>query len=109
MRLGTWVLGCVVLIFSISPAFAFDDDSKAGSDKPEPKKVEAPSPLTERERWLLDRVEQLEKRVEGLEAKTGSKPSTDTAETKPSSLSGQANAAERAVPNAEVSTTATEN
>jgi len=33
-------------------------------------KVEAPIPLTERERWLLDRVEQLEKRVAELEAKS---------------------------------------
>ncbi len=32
-------------------------------------KVDAPAPLTERERWLLDRVEQLEKRMAELEAK----------------------------------------
>jgi Putative beta-barrel porin-2, OmpL-like. bbp2 len=108
MRLGKWVLGCVVLIFSITPVYALDDDSKTGSDKPEPKKVEAPSPLTERERWLLDRVEQLEKRVNELEAKTGSKPSTDAAETKPSSLNGPDNTADRAVPDAGVSATATE-
>jgi len=31
--------------------------------------VDAPAPLTERERWLLDRVEQLEKRVADLESK----------------------------------------
>src|SRR5262249_16874836 len=48
-------------------------------DKPEEKrdgaattksasKVEAPAPLTERERWLLNRVEQLEKRVADLES-----------------------------------------
>jgi hypothetical protein len=36
-------------------------------------KVDAPAPgLTERERWLLERVEQLEKRVSELEAKNGS-------------------------------------
>src|ERR1700748_39354 len=103
MRLGTCVLGCVVLIFSISPAYAFDDDSKAGSDKPEPKKVEAPSPLTERERWLLDRVEQLEKRVNELEAKTESKPSSDGADEKSSTFREPDRTAERTVPSAGVS------
>src|SRR5579864_5667722 len=42
-----------------------------GNDKNEPKsaaKLEVPAPLTERERWLLDRLEQLEKRVAELEA-----------------------------------------
>ncbi|HTT34114.1 MAG TPA: outer membrane beta-barrel protein [Methylomirabilota bacterium] len=38
--------------------------------KPAESKVEAPAPLTERERWLLDRVEQLEKRVAELEARS---------------------------------------
>jgi len=38
-------------------------------------KVDAPAPLTERERWLLDRVEQLEKRVADLESKDNSNPS----------------------------------
>jgi hypothetical protein len=38
--------------------------------KTEPKKIDAPAPgLTERERWLLERVEQLEKRVSELESK----------------------------------------
>jgi Putative beta-barrel porin-2, OmpL-like. bbp2 len=39
---------------------------------PTSTKIEAPSPLTERERWLLDRVEQLERRVADLESKTRS-------------------------------------
>src|SRR6266851_3646084 len=52
-------------------AFAFaDDDSKnKTSAKPAVAKIEAPAPLTERERLLLDRVEQLEKRVADLEGK----------------------------------------
>jgi hypothetical protein len=33
-----------------------------------PARPDAPAPLTERERWLLDRVEQLEKRVADLES-----------------------------------------
>src|SRR6476620_6544123 len=51
-------------------AFAAAD----GKDSPPAKpvvatKIEAPAPLTERERLLLDRVEQLEKRVADLEGK----------------------------------------
>jgi len=54
-----------------SPVFG-DDDPKNGAPAPaDTVKLEAPKPgLTERERWLLDRVEQLEKRVEELESKS---------------------------------------
>ena len=59
------------------PAFASTDDN--GKSEPPAKrvaaKVDAPAPLTERERWLLDRVEQLEKRVADLESKDNSNPS----------------------------------
>jgi Putative beta-barrel porin-2, OmpL-like. bbp2 len=41
------------------------------------KKADAPLPLTERERMLLDRVEQLEKRVEELEAKSATPKKSD--------------------------------
>lgn len=44
----------------------------AAAAKPTPTRVDVPMPLTERERWLLDRVEQLEKRVAELEAKSNS-------------------------------------
>ena len=57
-----------------------------GNDKNEskaPTKIEAPAPLTERERWLLDRMEQLEKRVAELEAK-GSVPAGQATETEAS-------------------------
>ena len=37
--------------------------------KPRATNVDAPAPLTGRERWLLDRVEELEKRVADLESK----------------------------------------
>jgi hypothetical protein len=57
------------------------DDTKNGNDaagpaaaKPAEKKPEAG--LTDRERWLLDRVEQLERRVADLEAK-GGRPSAE--------------------------------
>ncbi len=51
-----------------SPASAAKSDS-GGAAKTE-KKADAPVALTERERMLLDRVEQLERRVEELEAKS---------------------------------------
>lgn len=44
----------------------------AAASKPTPTRMDVPMPLTERERWLLDRVEQLEKRVAELEAKSNS-------------------------------------
>src|SRR5215470_701244 len=48
-----------------------DDDAKTGKPaSADGVKVDAPKPgLTERERWLLDKVEQLEKRVAELESK----------------------------------------
>src|SRR5580704_10696248 len=49
------------------------NDSTAANKAPENKntnKIETPAPLSERERMLLDRVEQLERRVEELEAKS---------------------------------------
>jgi len=56
---------------SAVPVVSFADDGKS---EPPTKplaaaKIEAPAPLTERERWMLDRMEQLEKRVAELEAK----------------------------------------
>jgi hypothetical protein len=51
-------------------AFADDDGKGQPSAKPAAAaKIEAPAPLTERERLLLDRVEQLEKRMAELEGK----------------------------------------
>jgi hypothetical protein len=46
-----------------------DKDKSAPPAKAAPAKPDAPAPLTERERMLLDRVEQLEKRVAELETK----------------------------------------
>ena len=52
--------------------------TKAEAAKPAPGKIVAPAPgLTEREQWLLERVEQLEKRVAELESK--GTPSTSPA------------------------------
>jgi hypothetical protein len=56
-------------------AARFSDDETNNKTKresavssPANANIEAPAPLTERERWLLDRVEQLEKRVADLES-----------------------------------------
>jgi hypothetical protein len=43
--------------------------ARPGTEKPGTLKTDAPAPLTERERMLLDRMEQLEKRVAELEAR----------------------------------------
>src|ERR1700741_1201700 len=59
---------------SAVPPFAFANDGGKGEPPAKPAaaaKIEAPAPLTERERWLLDRVEQLEKRVADLESRGG--------------------------------------
>jgi hypothetical protein len=68
-----WLLLTAVLCgsFFASSVFA-DDDSKPGASGTEqPSKLETPKPgLTERERWLLDKVEQLERRVAEVESKT---------------------------------------
>jgi Putative beta-barrel porin-2, OmpL-like. bbp2 len=94
MELGVWKVGVCrwTLVFFILVAVAYvatnsiplmaDDGSttsssttkaetKPDSAKPTSVKPDAPAPgLTERERWLLDRVEQLEHRVAELEAKS---------------------------------------
>ena len=57
-----------------------DGDGKGETPKAGRARVEAPAPLTERERLLLDRMEQLEQRVAELEAKSNaSGPSVSAA------------------------------
>jgi hypothetical protein len=81
---------------STVPFVAFADDGK-GEPPVKPTtaaKVEAPPPLTERERWLLDRMEQLEKRVAELETKR-SLPTATTAvatSTAPAAMGSAASA-----------------
>jgi len=64
---------------------ADDKDSNSPPAKTAPVKSDSPAPLTERERWMLDRMEQLEKRVAELEAKNNpaATKTTDTAEAEP--------------------------
>src|SRR5216683_1573074 len=62
--------------------------AKSAPARDDAPKVEAPAPLTERERWLLDRVEQLEKRVAELESKGNptTSPAADTSAAQPASV-----------------------
>src|SRR5215467_3531478 len=72
----------VALSVSVVPVRVFgDDDSKDGSSpRLTSAKPDAPQPgLTERERMLLDRVEQLEKRVAELESKNQPAPTSTSA------------------------------
>jgi Putative beta-barrel porin-2, OmpL-like. bbp2 len=62
----------------------------AKSDAP---KMEVPAPLTERERWMLDRMEQLEKRVAELESRSTSPTTAAAPSAQPGSLNPTAPAA----------------
>src|SRR6266478_5642069 len=60
---------------SAVPLVAFADGGSKEESAAKPTaaaKIEAPAPLTERERWLLDRIEQLEKRMAEMEARGSS-------------------------------------
>jgi hypothetical protein len=84
-------------------AFAFADDNEKGEPPAKPRataKIEAPAPLTERERWLLDRVEQLEKRVADLESKGNPTTSlaADASAAQPASVNAATSAIAAATP-----------
>jgi hypothetical protein len=67
-----WLVFVALFCASLFPSRVFADDKNDNNPlaKAVPTKMDAPAPgLTERERWLLDRVEQLEKRVADLESK----------------------------------------
>jgi hypothetical protein len=90
------VLLAALLCASIVPDRLLADEkdtsnapSKSAPAKSDGAKIEAPAPLTERERWLLDRVELLEKRVVELETKGSSPaaPAAAAASSQPDSLS----------------------
>src|SRR6202140_1233854 len=90
------ILLAALLFASIVPDRLLADDkdtsnppTKSVPAKSDGAKIEAPAPLTEREGWLLDRVELLEKRVEELETKGSSPavPAAAAASSQPSSLS----------------------
>jgi Putative beta-barrel porin-2, OmpL-like. bbp2 len=85
-----------LLCASARPRVLLADDEK-GKDTPPakavPVKPDAPAPgLTERERMLLDRVEQLEKRVAELEAKQPAEASPNASSPTAESTSGATSA-----------------
>jgi hypothetical protein len=96
-----WLLAIILLCFCAVPGISFADDNDTNNPpakaapptapaKPAPAKPESPAPLTERERWMLDRMEQLEKRVAELEAR--SNPSASAAAAAPASAAQPASA-----------------
>jgi len=78
VRTVVWIMAATFLCASgFSPRLLADDgkddkDKTAAAGKPAAKSDPAAAGLTERERMLLERVEELEKRVAELEAKGGS-------------------------------------
>lgn len=67
-----WVFLTVAVCSGMAPGLLIADGEGSSNplSKAAPIRPDAPAPgLTERERWLLDRVEQLEKRVADLESK----------------------------------------
>src|SRR5258707_2584215 len=87
---------------SAVPVFASTDDN-GNSETPAKRvaaKVDAPAPLTDRERWLLDRVEELEKRVADLESKgnASTSPAADASAAQLSSASPTASDVAAATP-----------
>jgi hypothetical protein len=82
-----WLVFAALFCASLFPSRVFADDKNDNNPpaKTVPIKMEAPAPgLTERERWLLDRVEQLEKRVADLEFK-GNAPAETASAPQPAS------------------------
>src|SRR5229473_7186602 len=99
------VVALVLVTFfygSTIPAFASADDNGKSERpaKPVVAKVDAPAPLTERERWLLDRVEELEKRVADLESKgkPSESPAADASAPPPGAVSAPTSVAAAATP-----------
>jgi hypothetical protein len=95
-RLCQLFLAVLLCTVAVSPR-SFADDKTADKNatnppaKPSPVKVDAPAPLTERERWLLDEVEELKKRVAELESKVS--PSVAPAAEAPAAQPASAKAA----------------
>ena len=72
-RNRVWFYFAMLLTLSMPKLLLADEkDGNPPTDKAAAHKVDAPAALTDRERWLLDRVEQLEKRVADLESKDSS-------------------------------------
>jgi hypothetical protein len=94
------LVGLCLCCGSAVRAFTDDHGKEKTSAKPAVTNIEAPAPLTERERRLLDRVEQLEKRVADLESKGNpyTAPAADSAVAQPPPSTPTASAAGTVTP-----------
>ena len=79
-----WLVLAALLCSSAVPCRVFADDKESSTSAPKsvPARPDSLAPLTERERWMLDCMEQLEKRVAELESK-GNPPVTGATEVSP--------------------------
>src|SRR5437016_11273724 len=77
-----------MLCTTVIPFRSVADDKEASNPpaKPVSAKPDSPAPLTARERWMLDRMEQLEKSVAELESKSNSPVTPATEISLPSPL-----------------------
>jgi hypothetical protein len=80
-----------LILSGIVPNHSLADDKESNRTpaKPVPVKTDSPAPLTERERWMLDRMEQLEKRMAELEAKSSSTVGNSATATARETVSAQ--------------------
>src|SRR6266849_1744416 len=78
------LLLAAMLCIAAIPFHSLADDNEISNSPPKSvsAKPDSPAPLTARERWMLDRLEQLEKRVAELESK-GNSPVTPATEVSP--------------------------
>src|ERR1041385_1637362 len=93
-----WLLAALCATFTARPVLAGDDRKNEASAATGGVKLNDPkTDLTERERWLLGRVEQLEKRVAELEGKSQPAPASPAAPpTPPASTPESGNASPEA-------------
>jgi hypothetical protein len=94
-----------LLYSSAAPGLVFADGkdgdapaAKTEKAKPGAAKLDAPAPLTERERFLLDRIEQLEKRMAEMEARGNSSAPAAAAASAPQPASSAASESASAAP-----------
>jgi hypothetical protein len=82
-----WIFLAVALSSSVAPGLLTADEGGKANPPSKAAPIKPDAPATERERWLLDRVEQLEKRVADLESKgnPAAAPATDASAAQPPS------------------------
>lgn len=97
-----WLFPAALLCSCVVSTRVFADDKETAAPPPKsgPAKPDSPAPLTERERWMLDRIEQLEKRMAELESKSSSSEASTSAASV-SEAAGPVVLSERAAPKAE--------